>query len=243
MTGKVSEDRLDRIYSIYNEERGFERMLVDYKIRSILPYLKGKQLLDIGCGVGLLCQTFASYYEKVVGIDGSAKKIVRARKLNAWPNISFIKTMFMDYVPDIHFDTIIASNVLEHMDDGIGFLEKSKGMLSEKGRIIVTVPNALGLHKRIGKHLGIIKDFYELTADDLEKGHCRIYDKQRLINEFLEASLQIIAIEGILLKPLSSSQMESWDIRICDALYKIGKELPEYCSSLMVVSQKRQNQT
>ena len=47
---------------------------------------------------------------------------------------------------------------------------------------------------------------------------------------------QVERAGGILLKPLSHQQMESWDIRVVDALYEVGKELPEYCSSLMIVA-------
>jgi len=36
----------------------------------------------------------------------------------------------------------------------------------------------------------------------------------------------------VLLKPLSNSQMESWDPDIIEALYEVGKELPDYCSPI-----------
>ena len=230
---------LDNIYNLYSEEVGFENVLLKYKIQSIKPHLKGKRLLDVGCGLGFLCREFADNFDDVVGIDGSSEKINRANQINAHPNVTYIKTMFEDFNPQNKFDTIIVTNVLEHVGNAIVFLESLKEMLSLSGRIIITVPNATGLHKRIGKHLGLISDYYMLTNADLEKGHQRLYDIEKLKLDVNAASLSVSIIEGILLKPLSHSQMETWDLEICDALYEIGKELPDYCSSLMAVCERK----
>lgn len=230
---------LDCIYSLYSEEVGFENVLLKYKIQSIKPHLKGKRLFDVGCGLGFLCREFADNFDEVVGIDGSPEKINRANQINALPNVTYTQTMFEDFNPQNKFDTILVTNVLEHVENAIAFLESLKDMLSLSGRIIITVPNATGLHKRIGKHLGLISDYYILTNADLEKGHQRLYDIEKLIHDLNAASLRVSLIEGILLKPLSHSQMESWDLKICDALYEIGKELPDYCSSLMAVCERK----
>lgn len=232
---ELTKKELDKIYASFNENMGFEKILIKYKIASIKPHLTGKRLLDIGCGLGFLCQSFANDFETVVGVDGSPEKITKAKHINTHPNVTYIQSMFEDFKPTKPFDTIIATKVLEHVVDSIAFLIHLKHMLSPKGRIIITTPNALGLHKRIGKHLGLISDFYTRTPADLEKGHKRIYDKEKLVHELKTASLQVSLIEGLFLKPLSHSQMESWDTKICDALYDIGKELPDYCSSLMAV--------
>lgn len=230
------QNQLDKIANIYSEEIGFEKTLIKYKIRSIKAYLHGKYLLDVGCGVGLLCSAFARFFEVVVGIDGSHKKILKANDSNTHSNVTYIETIFEDFNSGQSFDTILATNVLEHVENPTGFLKHLKRLLSPGGKIIITVPHALGIHKRIGKKMGLIDDFYKLTNEDIDKGHRRIHDKTKLIDDLTSASLEISLIEGIFLKPLSNSQMESWDINICDALYEIGKELPDYCSSLLVVA-------
>ena len=100
------------------------------------------------------------------------------------------------------------------------------------------VPNATALHKRVGLHMGLIDDLYALTSDDVEKGHLRIYDRAALEAEISAAGFGSIHARGILLKPLSHSQMESWDPKTVDALYEVGKELPDYCATLMIVGEK-----
>jgi hypothetical protein len=84
----------------------------------------------------------------------------------------------------------------------------------------------------------VIDDFYKLTESDVGKGHKRIYDKDSLKLDFESAGLTIEYLGGILLKPLSHKQMESWDKKVVDALFEIGHELPDYCSSLIIVGRK-----
>jgi hypothetical protein len=76
-----------------------------------------------------------------------------------------------------------------------------------------------------------------LTEDDHSKGHVRIYDRPTLEGDITGAGFRLLVSSGILLKPLSSKQMESWSLELIDALYQIGTELPDYCSSLLVVAE------
>jgi 2-polyprenyl-3-methyl-5-hydroxy-6-metoxy-1,4-benzoquinol methylase len=234
----TSAELLDRIFDEYSEEIGFESVLIKYKIREVMPFVLGPAALDIGCGVGILCRTLSSTMEYVVGLDGSPAKIARARAFYSAPNVMYICSLFESWSPTQKFNTIVATNVLEHVEDVSVFLGRCQSWLSAAGRLIITVPNALGLHKRVGRSMGLIEDYFALTEADRGKGHLRIYDRQRLEADVTAAGLSIMHSGGILLKPLSHRQMEAWDPRIVDALYEIGKELPDYCSSLMLVATK-----
>lgn len=227
---------LDTIAKIFSEDSGFEKTLMKYKILEIKKFCRGKNLLDIGCGVGTLTKALSLMFDSIVGIDGSKIKIQKAKRNNSAPNIEYLNMLFEEYNPSDKFGFIVSTNVLEHIDNPRFFLKKTKALLSQGGRVAMTVPNALGLHKRIGKAMGLINDFYQLTKEDIKKGHKRIYDSKMLRNEFLSAGYKIEHIGGILLKPLSHKQMESWDLKIVDALYEVGRELPEYCSSLIIVA-------
>ena len=232
------ENELDDIFTRFSEEEGFENTLLRYKIREVLPHVVGPRVLDIGCGVGLLCRVLAERFERVVGLDGSPVKIARAQQLGGSSNISYFCELFEKWSPPHLFETIITTNVLEHVADALAFLKRNRELVVPAGRLIVTVPNALGLHKRIGFQMGLIKDFYELTEADHAKGHRRVYDRRQLEADIVAAGFKLLHSGGILLKPLSHSQMNTWDEAVVDALYEVGKELPDYCSSLMVVAVK-----
>jgi 2-polyprenyl-3-methyl-5-hydroxy-6-metoxy-1,4-benzoquinol methylase len=236
VTQGKSRNALDDIAHHFSEDEGFENVLMKYKILSIGGFCIGSMMLDIGCGVGMLTKSLSVKFKHVIGIDGSEIKIAKALKHNMSPNITYVCTLFEDYRPATSADFIVSTNVLEHVDNPITFLKQVKKWLSPHGQVVMTVPNALGLHKRIGKAMGLITDYYDLSGADLMKGHKRIYDSKKLRNDFVRSGYRIKHIGGILLKPLSHKQMESWDPAIVDALYEVGKELPDLCSSLIIVA-------
>lgn len=233
-----TKEELDTIAGNYTEEVGFEVDLQKYKIAEISKFLYGKSMIDVGCGVGAMTKAFENNFERIVGIDGSEVKITKAQQWNAGQNIQYILTFFENYQPTGKFDFAVSTNVLEHVDDSIEFLKRIQSWLTPGGKVVMTVPNALGLHKRIGKSIGVIDDYYKLTDADYGKGHKRIYDKHSLKSDFENSGLQVEYLGGILLKPLSHKQMETWDKKVVDALYEIGHELPDYCSSLIIVGRK-----
>ena len=231
-------NELDKLFKTFSEEKGFESTLLKYRIRTILPFVQGPSILDVGCGVGSLCRALAKQVETVIGLDGSSTKISRAREINKAPNVSFVCDLFENWSHSGKFQTITASGILEHIPNTHSFLKHCLDILSLDGRLIVVVPNALGLHKRIGKYMRLIDNFYTLTKADTAKGHYHVFDRKQLEKEISLAGFQIVHSGGILLKPLSSQQMESWDPKIVEALYEIGKELPDFCSSLIVVAKR-----
>jgi len=232
------ESDLDRIYLDYTEETGFERVLIDYKFQEIAKHVQGRRALDLGCGIGLLTERLGEVFHDVIGVDGSQKKIHAAMTKNPSKNVKYVCSLFDDFIPQGHFDTITAANVLEHVDDPKQFLGTVAGWLADEGVLIVTVPNATGFHKKLGMKMGLVNDLYALTAEDLKKGHRRIYDTERLREEFRETPLKLKSIDGIFFKPLSHKQMERVDSGLYPLLYGIGRSRPHDCSSLIAVAEK-----
>ena len=234
--GSRGKWRDDSVSTVFVEEQGFENVLLRYKIRAVLPFVMGPSVLDVGCGVGILTEELARRFDAVVGIDASTAKIEKARQRGA--AVSFVAASFERWEPTQSFSTIVTTNVLEHVASPEAFLSKCREILLPRGRLIVTVPNALALHKRLGRAMGLITDFYALTDADREKGHFRIYDRSALETDVTRSGFEVVYSGGILLKPLSHRQMESWDSRVVDALFEVGEELPDYCSSLLLVADR-----
>lgn len=208
-------------------ESDFEVVLGRFILRKSFEFIRGPRVLDVGCGDGFLTKEVAKRYDKVVGVDGSKDKIELAMK-NV-PGVEFHVSLFEDFEYDEKFDSIVMINILEHVDDPVQCLKKARELLAPHGEVVIFVPNALALNRRIGKAMGIIKHNYELSRNDLFVGHKRFYDKWRLISDITNSALRVGEIGGIFLKPLSNSQMEEWDPDIFEALYEVGMELPDYC--------------
>lgn len=99
----------------------------------------GKRILDIGCSSGYGAQFFPNNVE-YVGIDYDAKIIEEANIQNWLPNTKFIHANlnnFENQFKDEYYDTIIAFEVIEHLSDGLTFVEILKNHCDQ---IIITVP-------------------------------------------------------------------------------------------------------
>lgn len=94
-------------------------------------------VLDIGCHEGYLSKAAAKICQKVVGIDNNLKSIVLAEKGEKISNLSFVFGDATSFDFSCHFNKIILSNVLEHIENRIVFLEKLK-QLSDT--ILLRVP-------------------------------------------------------------------------------------------------------
>jgi hypothetical protein len=102
----------------------------------------------------------------------------------------------------------------------------------------VVVPNANALSRQLALHMGLLKDLKNLTENDVNHGHRRVYDRVSLNRDLTEAGFVSISQGGILLKPLADFQMDKLiDSGILqepqlDGLYRLGFEYPDLCGYL-----------
>lgn len=89
-----------------------------HALRSIMPQLTGKRVLDLGCGYGWHCKYAADRgAAEVLGIDLSHKMIERAKQINADPRIDYRQTAVedFDYSSGRKFDVVISSLTLHYL--------------------------------------------------------------------------------------------------------------------------------
>ena len=114
-------------------------------IDAIIESCNSVNVLDIGCGTGThLTHPLAKRYAQTdfVGTDSDASSIEFANETYKLPNLKF-STDQADY-QDRLFQLIIASEVLEHVEDPVAFFVHIKSSLAEGGKVILTVPNGYG---------------------------------------------------------------------------------------------------
>ncbi|WP_241002282.1 class I SAM-dependent methyltransferase, partial [Pseudomonas viridiflava] len=103
----------------------------------------------------------APAFERVVGVDASGTHLELARK-----NLStaeFHEALIEDFETSERFDTITMLNILEHVVDPVGVLEKAAGLLSENGVLLIHVPNALAINRRLAVLMGTLTECEELA--------------------------------------------------------------------------------
>ncbi|XP_075975580.1 ubiquinone biosynthesis O-methyltransferase, mitochondrial-like isoform X2 [Anticarsia gemmatalis] len=116
--------------------------------RSLQP-LKDKTILDVGCGGGILSEGLARLGAKVTGIDASKELIqVAQQHSHVDPKIAENKPTYHnitieDHAKEFanHYDGVIASEVIEHVNNQELFVKSCVHTLKPGGRIFFTTPN------------------------------------------------------------------------------------------------------
>ncbi|MDP2660833.1 MAG: bifunctional 2-polyprenyl-6-hydroxyphenol methylase/3-demethylubiquinol 3-O-methyltransferase UbiG [Dehalococcoidia bacterium] len=113
-------------------------------IRSVLGNLAGRQVLDLGCGGGLLSEPLARAGARVEGVDLSLASLSQARRHAEQGSLhvhySQAQAEALPYKDD-SFDTVIAFDVLEHLSNLGMAIEEVSRVLRPGGRLIYDTMN------------------------------------------------------------------------------------------------------
>lgn len=102
-------------------------------------------ILDIGCGTGALAFVLAERGNAVVGLDGSARMIAVARRLNRHPNVRFEVGNALEPMEG-RYDVVVASYVLHGLPQEERFrLYEAMKRLAIKRVIIMDYNHRRGL--------------------------------------------------------------------------------------------------
>ena len=105
--------------------------------------LEQTQILDIGCGGGLLSEPMSRLGADVTGIDASQKNIdvAKLHAKNSNLNINYICTSPEKMRSNKKFDVILNMEIIEHVEDINFFLESSSALLKKNGIMFIATLN------------------------------------------------------------------------------------------------------
>jgi 2-polyprenyl-3-methyl-5-hydroxy-6-metoxy-1,4-benzoquinol methylase len=103
-------------------------------------------ILDIGCATGALLAVLRDKGWRVTGVEISPSAIYakNERKLDV-RNVPLEENNF----PDSSFDVILASHLIEHLNEPKTFLEETYRILKDNGSIFITTPDISGFQSRL----------------------------------------------------------------------------------------------
>lgn len=115
---------------------------------SLLPDLKGKRILDLGCGFGEHCKRFIEEGAAgVTGIDISEKMLETARKENSNPAIEYINMPMEDIgvleEKQEKYDLVVSSLALHYVEDFAGVVKNVCNLLNEGGVFVFSQEHPL----------------------------------------------------------------------------------------------------
>jgi SAM-dependent methyltransferase len=213
-----SEFSLCRNFSVFERLylKVFGMPILGLRIRawSMLPVIKrhlgnAKCVLDMGSGRGVFTVEMAKNLPdaEVLGVDlirekvNTANELVNIIRLN---NCSFEAVDILEKTFDRRFDSIIAIDVLEHIQDDLGVVKKLHRLLNPGAKLIIHVPhtyrNLFGV-KRINFDIeGHVRPGYLLEEVEalLTKANLSIQEKGYTYSslETLANDLSYVITEG-----------------------------------------------
>lgn len=113
--------------------------------RDLVRETRPALVLDVGCGTGTqLTRPLAEAFPDVqfVGVDPDDVSIRYAQSLPALPNLQFGGTALLER--HLRANLVIASEVVEHVENPDLFLADLRRRLPENGRLVITAPNGYG---------------------------------------------------------------------------------------------------
>jgi len=126
--------------AIYGQSRKLSQKIIDTLFRKSMRLrfeksiefcnpLEGRTVLDIGCGPGHYCLTFAEQgAKKVVGIDFSNDMIEiaknRASSMGLSDRVEFIVQDFFDFRYSDRLDYIVVMGVMDYIENAESFIKK-----------------------------------------------------------------------------------------------------------------------
>ena len=184
-----------------------ENILEDFKIKKQEKPFKGLNILDIGCGGGLLSEPMARLGAKVVGIDASNQniKVAKYHLKKSKLNIKYFNSSPENFKTNQKFDVILNMEIVEHVEDINFFIKQSSKFLKKSGIMFVAT-----LNKTLKSYLlAIIGAEYILKwlpigTHDWEK----FVKPESLVKICKKNSLSIKKIDGMTFNPI----FDQWNV-------------------------------
>ncbi len=120
-----------------------ENIINNFKLKNKTKPLFGVNILDIGCGGGLLSEPMSRMGANVTGIDASDKNI-KIAKLHSKKNklkINYLCSSPENLKVKKKFDVILNMEIIEHVEDVDFFLKSCSKLLKKNGLMFVATIN------------------------------------------------------------------------------------------------------
>lgn len=173
-------------YGYQNDQPFHNFFYLKDAVLSMLDKNSNKCILDLGCGNGHLANFLIDQGYNVYGTDASVKGIAIARQKQ--PERFFVQDLSSDELPaelrEKSFDTIISTEVIEHLYDPRLFVDFCRRILADqKGELIITTP----YHGYLKNLLLSLFNKWDTHMDPLwDGGHIKVWSRKtltRLLNE------------------------------------------------------------
>ncbi|WP_028357886.1 bifunctional 2-polyprenyl-6-hydroxyphenol methylase/3-demethylubiquinol 3-O-methyltransferase UbiG [Brackiella oedipodis] len=175
-------------------------------IEEVSGSLKGKKVIDVGCGGGILSESLAAQGADVTGIDLAKKslQIARLHSLESGIKVQY-QAIAAEEMAALHaeqFDIVTCMEMLEHVPDPAQIIQACAQMLKPGGWLFCSTIN----RNRRSYFKAILAAEYIMGL--VPKGthqHSKFIQPSELANYLRQNHLALSAIKGLSYNPLSDT--------------------------------------
>jgi SAM-dependent methyltransferase len=167
-------------YQLEDHRARSNDLYANTKYEILLEYLDGSaplHLLNVGCGSGELSFLLANAGHHVIGIDPGFEYIrmaeESARRLGA-ARCSFAVSTIAEFETDAPLDGLVATDVLEHIQDDRRAFQKMVSLVRPGGPILITVPAGPWLYGFHDEELGHYRRYSVKSLRQVVEGFCHV---------------------------------------------------------------------
>jgi 2-polyprenyl-3-methyl-5-hydroxy-6-metoxy-1,4-benzoquinol methylase len=216
-------------YYFTSQQTGIDNRCRERMIARCLRAVPKGHVLELGFMDGQWTDRFLDKGCRITVVEGAARNLeYGSRKYLDRSDVTLIHSTFETFEPADRYDCILMGGMLKHVDDPVALLRRSKSWLKAGGLLIATTPNARSLHRRIGVHMGLLKDLNDLSPTDRSVGNLRHYDLDSFRNLLANGGYFVERIGTAVIKPVSSELMQDWSDQLLDALDRVADEIPDF---------------
>ena len=216
----------DNEYLNPTPDQAVDRFLISCIADVIVPRLHGPRVLEMGVGCRMWTRRLLARFPSVTTVDLSARLLDRLQREVRGTGWTGICSAFEEYSPEELFDTVVATYVLEHVDDPLSMLARVRRWLRPGGEAAIVVPNALSLHRRLAVKMGLLQSPTDLGATDnrLEHRHC--FAPAQAEDLITAAGFRVTERRGLMTKALPNSLLVHCTPEQLRGLVLLGMDLP-----------------
>lgn len=185
--------------------------------------LSGLNILEVGSGGGLICETLAQHGANVMGIDASSNSIEVARRhaLQSNLDIHYEHCLASDLVAQgRQFDVVINAEVVEHVPDQATHIAECRSLVRDQGALLLAT-----LNRTLKSYLvAIVGAEYLLRMLPVGTHDWRMFVKPEELAAWLSANDRLVFAAGLQMNPLIGKWRETPSLAVnYIQLYQVTK--------------------
>jgi ubiquinone/menaquinone biosynthesis C-methylase UbiE len=176
----------------YEAERhaGYHRHLDEAEVETVADLVRGREVLEVGCGTGLILARLAGLARRAVGVDLSPGMLALARERGL--DVVEANATALPF-PDASFDVAVSFKVLAHIPDIRGALSEMARVVRPGGIVAAEFYNRHSLRTLVKR----LKDPSPIGGGVHDTDVFTRYDSLADVRSYLPAGLDVVRVRGV----------------------------------------------